>query len=101
MNPSHDSLSATGFYYTGIYIITISVSMLELLSSSLHTSFYLQVKDNMLSLCRRFKKICVPQKTLGGNSHSGSRIASTFVISREKNSYANVGVVYTRVITLH
>jgi len=40
--------------------------------------------------------------TRGGNKHSGFRIASTFVISREKNSYANVGfVVYTRVITLY
>jgi len=40
--------------------------------------------------------------TRGGNTHSGFRIASTFVISREKNSYANVGtVVYTHVITLH
>jgi len=40
--------------------------------------------------------------TLGGNTHSGFRIASTFVISRENNSYANVeAVVYTHVITQH
>ena len=40
--------------------------------------------------------------TLGGNTHSGFRIASTFVISREKISYANVEtVVYTNVITQH
>ena len=39
--------------------------------------------------------------TRGRNTHSGLCIASTFVISREKNSYANFGVVYTRVITLH
>jgi len=44
MNPSPDSLSAAGFYYTGIYIITISISLLESLSSSLHTTLYLQVK---------------------------------------------------------
>jgi len=37
----------------------------------------------------------------GGNTHSGFRIASTFVISSKKISYANVGFVYTRVITLH
>jgi len=44
MNPSPDSLSAAGFYYTGIYIITISISLIESLSSSLHTTLYLQVK---------------------------------------------------------
>jgi len=44
MNPSPDSLSATGFYFTGIYIITISVSLVESISSSLHTILYLQVK---------------------------------------------------------
>ena len=43
MNPSLDSLSAAGFYYTGIYIITISVSLVESLSSSLYTTLYLQV----------------------------------------------------------
>ena len=37
MNPSPDCLSAAGFYYTGIYIITTSVSLVESLSSSLHT----------------------------------------------------------------
>jgi len=46
------------------------------------------------------KKIGVPQMTRGGSTHSGFRIASIFVTSREKNSYANVGVVYTRVITM-
>ena len=44
MNPSPDSLSPAGLYYTGIYIITISVSLVESLSSSLHTTLYLQVK---------------------------------------------------------
>jgi len=44
MNPSPDSLSPAVFYYTGIYIITISVSLVESLSSSLHTTYYLQVK---------------------------------------------------------
>ena len=44
MNPSSESLSEVGFYYTGIYIITISVSLVESLSSSLHTTLYLQVK---------------------------------------------------------
>ena len=39
--------------------------------------------------------------TRGGNTHPSFRIASTLVISREKNSYANVGVVYARVIALH
>jgi len=40
--------------------------------------------------------------TRGGNTHSGFRIASTFVISREKNSYASVEVVvYTHLITQH
>ena len=43
MNPSPDYLSAAGFYYTVIYIITISVSLVESLSSSLYTTFYLQV----------------------------------------------------------
>jgi len=55
----------------------------------------------MLSFWRLDKKIGVPQMTREGNTYSGFRIASTFVISREKNSYVNVGVVYTRVITLH
>jgi len=47
MNPSPDSLSAAGFYYTGIYIIitiSLSVSLLESLSSSLYTTLYLQVR---------------------------------------------------------
>jgi len=44
MNPSPESLSAAGFYYTGIYIITLSVSIVETPSSSLHTTLYLQVK---------------------------------------------------------
>ena len=43
MNPP-DSLSAAGFYYTGIYIINISVSLLESLSSSLYTTLYLKVR---------------------------------------------------------
>ena len=51
--------------------------------------------------CGGVLKIGVSQMTRGGNTHSGFRIASTFVISREKYSYANVGVVYTGVITLH
>jgi len=55
----------------------------------------------MLSLCRSAKKIGVPHMTRRWSTHSGFRIASTFVISREKNSYANVQVVYTRVVTLH
>jgi len=46
MNPSTDSLSAAGFYYTDIYIITISVSLVESLSWSLHTTLYLQVSVN-------------------------------------------------------
>jgi len=37
-NPSPHSLSAASFYYTGIYIITISVSLVESLASSLHTA---------------------------------------------------------------
>ena len=46
MNPSPGSLSAAGFYYTGIYIfITISHCItIKSLSSSLHTTLYLQVK---------------------------------------------------------
>ena len=44
MNPFPEYLSAAGFYYTGIQITTISVSLVESLSSSLHTTLYLQVK---------------------------------------------------------
>jgi len=52
--------------------------------------------------------------THGGSTYSGFRIASTLVITREKNSYADVvryiegedsyadvGVLYTRVIMMH
>ena len=44
MNPSPQPLSAAGFYYTGIYIITIPVSLLDSLPLSLHTTLYLHVK---------------------------------------------------------
>jgi len=36
------------------------------------------------------EKIGVPQMTRGGSTHSGFRIASTIVLLREKNSYANI-----------
>ena len=44
MNSSPDSLSPVGFYYTGIYIITISVSLVDSLSSILHTTLLFTVQ---------------------------------------------------------
>jgi len=68
-----------------------------------HThKLHIQVKviAQNVSTAEEGLKIGVPQMTLGGNTRSGFRIASTSVTSREKNSYAAFeGVV--RVFTVH
>jgi len=71
---------------------TISVSLVESLSWSLHTTLYLQVKvirKNSFTVAEG-KKFGVPEMTRGGSTHSVFRIASTIVILRENVTYANV-----------